>query len=70
MWLHATRRRIAVIENYDLKLNHKLMSWDVMWCRNDKISRIDDIYFEGMDFEGVLVKLNYSDIGYRFSLKR
>ena len=52
MWLHATRRRIVIIENYDLKLNHT-----VTWRRTDKVSRIDDIYFDGMDFEDVLVKL-------------
>jgi len=57
VWLQATRRRIAIVENYDLKLNHKLMFWDVMWRRTDKISRIDDISFDGMDFEDVLVKL-------------
>jgi hypothetical protein len=48
---------MAVIGNYDLKLNHKLMFWDVIWRRADKISRIYDISFDGMDFEDVLVKL-------------
>jgi hypothetical protein len=33
------------------------MFWDVMWHRVEKISRIDDISFDGMDFEDVLVKL-------------
>jgi hypothetical protein len=51
VWLHATRRRIAAIERYDLKLTHRLMFWDVMWGMTDKISRIDDISFDGMDFE-------------------
>jgi hypothetical protein len=41
VWLHATRRRIAVIGNYCLKLNHKLMFWMLMWRRTEKISRFD-----------------------------
>jgi hypothetical protein len=56
VWLPATRRRIAVVENYDLKLSHKLMFCDVMWPRRDKMFRIDDISFDGMDFEDVLGK--------------